>query len=715
MRVFYKITLVLTAVILSLHHVCNWNRCSGDLQKICYYTTPSTWDELLASRSEFYHDNIHYVYLDIQDQYERYVEPIVTEASSRLNERLTRPAIKLFSKIDYEGIERAGKVGHEYLTRFGQRVQFYFNVYCRPYLWQAKEKVGNSEFFGDITSRGKEVIFPLTEKLIQLKDTLSARLRQGLTQHIKVGEEEESETTGDVLSTDLSITSSILGTPSPTPFFAKEEDESSDVANDDDAEIDSESLGATVKEEQNEETETETMTITITQTAVVTPSSVVYAASTSLKATSEETVSHEGELTKRFDADKGSQSTVVDIIDAYVSEEELLQKDFENWSATINKKAKSIIKLFDKEVNRTISKILKEYNDDLAMKIKEYSQVAKDHFKKIMRATEDIDCREEIDPDTGRKVYFNKDGTSELEQYVHRQLMRDYFSSYSNKTSALLDEINDRLVSLTDKVNASVERLREEFIDVYEEWGNVMVNEWTKRLAYVDVLAANLEENQDNHLSDENWKNFIEIKKSVIDARDTLINHSAPLSDVAKFIKKVQGTLSMLTSENGEYAYILRAKANLAFQKREKEERERAISMKLEEERRSREEEEERLKATEVLEEASTETEGEIIESSLEQDKAKDEQQQQPEVEQIPDDDQAEEPTLDDAEVPGVSSAEEGVSEVRVVGENAEDVDISEEEEKDDSAEEEEEEQDFDEPISTIKITRTRSVTRTRH
>ena len=702
MRVLYKITLVLTAVILSLHHVCNWNRCSRDLQQICYYTTPSTWDEILASKSEFYHDNIHYVYLDIQDQYERYVEPIVTEASSRLNERLTRPAIKLFSRIDYEEIERVGKVGCEYLTRFGQRAQFYFNVYCRPYLWQAKEKVGNSEFLGGITARGKEAISPLAEKLIQLKETLTARLRWRLTQPI--GEEEESGTTRSVLSTDFSITSSILRTPSPTPFFATEGDESNEVA-DDNVEIESRSLGATIEEEKekekDEETETETMTITITQTAVVTPSSVAYAVSTSLIGTMEENVSHEGELTKRFAAEMGSQSTVVDIIDAYMSEEELLQKDFENWSVTINKKAKSIIKLFDKEVDRTISKILKEYNDDLAVKIKEYSQVAKEHFKKIMKATEDIDCREEIDPDTGRKVYFNKEGTSELEQYVHRQLMRDYFSSYSNQTSAILDEINDRLESLTDKVNASVERLRDEFIDVYEEWGNVMVNEWTKRLAYVDVLAANLKENQDNHLSEENWKNFIEIKKSVIDARDTLINHSAPLSDVAKFIKKVQGTLSMLTSENGEYAYILRAKANLAFQKREKEERERAISMQLEEERRSKEEEEERLKATEVQEEASTETEGEIVEPSLEQDITKD---QQPEIEQTPDASKTEEPTLDYAEVPGVGSTEEGGSEMKVADENVEDVDAS-----------EEEEQDSNEPISTIKITRTRSVTRTRH
>ena len=703
MRVLYKITLVLTAVILSLHHVCNWNRCSRDLQQICYYTTPSTWDEILASKSEFYHDNIHYVYLDIQDQYERYVEPIVTEASSRLNERLTRPAIKLFSRIDYEEIERVGKVGCEYLTRFGQRAQFYFNVYCRPYLWQAKEKVGNSEFLGGITARGKEAISPLAEKLIQLKETLTARLRWRLTQPI--GEEEESGTTRSVLSTDFSITSSILRTPSPTPFFATEGDESNEVA-DDNVEIESRSLGATIEEEKekekDEETETETMTITITQTAVVTPSSVAYAVSTSLIGTMEENVSHEGELTKRFAAEMGSQSTVVDIIDAYMSEEELLQKDFENWSVTINKKAKSIIKLFDKEVDRTISKILKEYNDDLAVKIKEYSQVAKEHFKKIMKATEDIDCREEIDPDTGRKVYFNKEGTSELEQYVHRQLMRDYFSSYSNQTSAILDEINDRLESLTDKVNASVERLRDEFIDVYEEWGNVMVNEWTKRLAYVDVLAANLKENQDNHLSEENWKNFIEIKKSVIDARDTLINHSAPLSDVAKFIKKVQGTLSMLTSENGEYAYILRAKANLAFQKREKEERERARSMQLEEERRSKEEEEEkRQKATEVQEEVSAETEGEIVEPSLEQDITKD---QQPEIEQTPDASKTEEPTLDYAEVPGVGSTEEGGSEMKVADENVEDVDAS-----------EEEEQDSNEPISTIKITRTRSVTRTRH
>ena len=52
--------------------------------------------------------------------------------------------------------------------------------------------------------------------------------------------------------------------------------------------------------------------------------------------------------------------------------------------------------------------------------------------------------------------------------------------------------------------------------------------------------------------------------------------HPVSMDEVIKFSHMVQNTLLMINRENGEYLYILRSKANLAFQKREAEEKEMA-------------------------------------------------------------------------------------------------------------------------------------------
>ena len=106
--------------------------------------------------------------------------------------------------------------------------------------------------------------------------------------------------------------------------------------------------------------------------------------------------------------------------------------------------------------------------------------------------------------------------------------------------------------------------------------GYIMVNEWSKRLAYVDVMDADSGSNANSGVSEENWKKFLKIKRQIINRRDEFAVHPVSMDEVIKFTNMVQNTLMLINRENGEYLYILRSKANLAFQKREKEEAEMA-------------------------------------------------------------------------------------------------------------------------------------------
>lgn len=202
------------------------------------------------------------------------------------------------------------------------------------------------------------------------------------------------------------------------------------------------------------------------------------------------------------------------------------------------------------------------------------SNSSQDSYEDISKKIEDIDCITEIDPKTGEKIYFDKTGTTQLPVYVDRELMRDLFDHANSLGLTVVSQINAEVGNLDSDVYFAVEGMRRQYAEIYEEWANVMVNEWSKRLAYIDVMDADTGKNSDGAVSEENWKKFLKVKRQIIGRREEFATHPVSMDEVIKFSTMVQNTLMMINRENGEYLYILRSKANLAFQKREKEEAE---------------------------------------------------------------------------------------------------------------------------------------------
>ncbi|KAM3160385.1 Outer spore wall assembly protein SHE10 [Lachancea thermotolerans] len=291
------------------------------------------------------------------------------------------------------------------------------------------------------------------------------------------------------------------------------------------------------------------------------------------------TLSDEKQLDKSTSAANGDDGSSLD-----VPLRDLVQDEFQAWSNTVEQKASNTLTQFDSEVEELVEAKLSKAQPNITGLLQGISESFQSHYRIINRAILDVDCTMELDPETGEQLYFNKDGT-QLRKYVTRPLMREFFSSAHAHVDERLEMVRARLEKFVAAVNKEVEQVRQEHLEVYEEWGDVMVSEWSKRMAYVDVVAAMGAEdmNQQQH---DNWKKFLKLKKQVVNTRDLLMQHPAKLERLQKFLNDIQFTLMALQRDAGEYLFILRSQANMAFQTREKLERERE-----EEERRKLEQE----------------------------------------------------------------------------------------------------------------------------
>ncbi|SCU88133.1 LANO_0D01200g1_1 [Lachancea nothofagi CBS 11611] len=258
-------------------------------------------------------------------------------------------------------------------------------------------------------------------------------------------------------------------------------------------------------------------------------------------------------------------------MDLEVPLRDLVQDEFQAWSNTVEQKALNTEHQFDLEIENLVQSKLDEIRPRITVMLQDISNSTQQHYKTINRAILDVNCTMELHPETGEQLYFNQEG-SQLRKYVTRPLVREYFSQAHTHVDETLEQINEVLEAFVAEINTEVDQVRQEHLEVYEEWGDVMISEWSKRMAYVDVMAA-MESDDLSQAQHDNWKQFLKLKKQVVATRDMLMKHAANLQDVEKFLREIQLTSKALQREAGEYLFILRSKANLAFQGREELER----------------------------------------------------------------------------------------------------------------------------------------------
>lgn len=511
MRFCSKLVFTLILAFTSLHYFCSSGRCSDQLIQICQYTSPIVWNRELRQHSLFYREKITPVVKVSEEYYKIHLEPTVKSVHGQIYEKISDTARKVYIDSGYHS-----------------KVKYYYTGILRPQIVSIFEKVRHYEPLQPLFTNINPFIEWLKVVLDNAKVIVVGELNELRLKYHELSGKTTSLITPSVNSNEYT-TSASHSTVATSP---------SDLETD-------------VQEETNEFEDVDDVT-TSTIVKTVTVDTHMETGATFVPNVNQEIV---GE-------------------DIAINEQTALQNEFEEWANSIEKKIESVTQLLEKDANKTTSNLIKKTEKSLREQAKEFTKLTELQFQNITKAVQDIDCKTEIDPQSGEKRYFNKEGTVELERYIDRPLMRDYFEEAKNQVAMKGNEMKNNLSEVMLKANEKVSRLREDYADMYEEWANVMVTEWSKRLAYVDVVAAHEDNDQDGSISEQNWKKFLKIKKDIIEGRQRLIDHIIDMDSMEKFMKKIEQTLTILVKEHGEYSYILRAKANLAFQKREKEERE---------------------------------------------------------------------------------------------------------------------------------------------
>lgn len=553
-----KALLLFSAFFAAVRYVCQGGYAPKEFNSLCHYSNPSLWDHMLAEKYPTYQVVVHPKLQSgskwIQEKTtflcDKYASPSLAFIKEKCSEHQCQRVIDSFY------------LKYVYLV---ERVKFWYNGVIKPNIMT---KLINPYHLDKkcISIRQKWVLLSYwvsnhyecakncaIKKIGQYKvDGFKAILPSKTSKEtIKVATSPNvTPVSSTNTSTDLETSSLSLSmkTAARKTVEANTEEEKFEDASDE------------FDEDEDEEEDEETIVSTSTVFKTVTIHSSTQSQQSEAAGVSSDV------------SDQTNESSKEVIID----ENDALQEQFDQWTSSIESKVKSIFKLLDKEVLKSASKLTNATETKLRPAFQLYTEKVETLFRNISSAIKDIDCKEELDPNTGEKLFFDKSGTTQLERYVDRQYVRDIFNNLSQVTDNMTDTVQFELNHLMKSVNDRVEYLRNDYVDLYEEWANVMINEWSKRLVYADVVGGVvMDANDDSEVdsrSDANWKRFLEVKKQVVAAREELINHKVVLKNVEKFVKRVEHTLEVLIKENGEFSYILRAKANIAFQQREKEE-----------------------------------------------------------------------------------------------------------------------------------------------
>ncbi|CAI4061444.1 hypothetical protein SKDZ_07G0380 [Saccharomyces kudriavzevii ZP591] len=526
-----KLITILIVLVSSLQYYCQSN--SGNIscertQAVCHYTNPRAWNAYLSGASEFYNDMISPRFGAVAHKYDTAVKPVIDAVVIKVNKVAIQPAFKVIhSQCKRWHCGKYYQLARSQAVRARRFCLIKYNAFVKP----SVEKYFDAKFRSQLRATALKY-----KNIVHYYCTVISRCIKSRYDSI-VGNTEE-KLMGAFKSKD---THGIHGSTTQEPST-------------EDSILTMETKG--FEEEQITTTSTQTVVETITL--------------------DQEQDSEIASLTHEDEASTEIEGST----DVNVNEQALLQEDFDVWGETISQKTQDVIRLFEKDVSKYISGKLGEETKQFKLKFQSLDEESREFFSKISLAIDDIDCMEGIDSETGKKIFFDKSGSTQISQYISRKLVREYFNETRTTLDRLTHAIEEDLSQITKEIEKKVNAIREENVEVFEEWGDIIVNEWSKRMAYVDVINAHMGAGDDTTLEEEeakssvNWKKFLKGKKQIIESRDKLAHHAADLSRVNEFRQKVQKKILSFTQESGEFLYILRSKANLQFQERERKERE---------------------------------------------------------------------------------------------------------------------------------------------
>lgn len=252
-----------------------------------------------------------------------------------------------------------------------------------------------------------------------------------------------------------------------------------------------------------------------------------------------------------------------------------LAQEISTWKQFIYESVDNIFNSFKGSIADMESLMVDEFRPKLTEKLQDMTNTAQLDYAVINKAIFNIDSKTVL-LENGETAEVDRNGKI-IDHKVTRQEFRDLLAEKNAILKEKADAVNLFLKTFVSELETAIEEERGIIVDVYEEFAEVAINEFSKKMMYSTFASSfdQLQNKKDGEgMSD--WKEYLKIKKDIVNKRDVLTQESAELPQVQSMLAGIHETLRTLEHENGNYYAILRAQANLAFQAREKLEREEA-------------------------------------------------------------------------------------------------------------------------------------------
>ncbi|GAV29523.1 hypothetical protein PMKS-003024 [Pichia membranifaciens] len=214
---------------------------------------------------------------------------------------------------------------------------------------------------------------------------------------------------------------------------------------------------------------------------------------------------------------------------------------------------------YESLLKNTISSASEDFTSQVNELAEEYKTKLHNKLQPEMRAlAENVNTGYDDIHELLNRINQIKDESNPL--YVSRQDYRDALAAKKSSIEVQAQEIESKMVKETENFLDDVLKIRVNIIETLEEFADSTLN------AYSAAIISNGDDWKE-------WKKYKELKNSIIKFRDELIDKK-PVDDLTGFLNKLKRDTALFANEAGSYMSILRAKANIEFQSREKEERE---------------------------------------------------------------------------------------------------------------------------------------------
>ncbi|QHS73072.1 Osw7p [Saccharomyces paradoxus] len=224
-------------------------------------------------------------------------------------------------------------------------------------------------------------------------------------------------------------------------------------------------------------------------------------------------------------------------------EPQSLKMEYEAWIKAIDSKIHKAATLLDSEIQCVFETEMRNKSMEITSKLDDLNKTVCEQLRFLDLKIKDINCTSKFDPTQNKIKYFDETGQVELETYVTKSSITSILKNYKLHLLDFEKSLFRSLDSFLTEMAKLAESIRLENVEVYEEWGDIMVSQWSQRMAYMDIRSLHLKDQYDPEYIEENhfnWLRFMKLKKKVISERNHLVKHDLDMTSILEWITKLK-------------------------------------------------------------------------------------------------------------------------------------------------------------------------------